>query len=560
MLAIRLFGIGLVAYVLSWLSYDHYRPWVNFHAEALAFLALTLFVASMLANRTVIKIPKKWGQFFAICIIFVCLQYTFKIVYFAGDALMSSIYLAGFFCAISAGYTLARSESIKDEYLLIGWVHAVWISALISAFIGILQWFNLQVSWGMYVMQPDLGDRALGNLGQPNQLGTLLLMGVAALMYVFAKRRVGIFSIVSGVTILTTALVLTQSRAGLVSVILMAAFAVYKRKYLSSSLSIRWLFVWVLGFLLVTIYLPSIAELLLLDSTRNMSFGGGSTAQRIVIWKQVIYAILESPWVGYGWNQTTIVQAAGVLAQPDGFSFTYSHNIILDILAWCGLPMGLFIVGVSTYWVLSRMILIREPTAIYAFIALIPILTHSIFEYPFAYAYFLISAGLLIGVAESKLNKSTTISLAFLPTWVAMLIWVPLASYLVYEYLLIEEDFRVVRLESLRIGITPADYEVPRIILLTHMGQMLQVGRVQPRPNMKHEEIENLRRVTRRFAYSAISNRYAIALALNGETDKARHELAIIKGMYSPNHYDATMEVLRELRRTKYPALAPLVD
>jgi hypothetical protein len=141
-----------------------------------------------------------------------------------------------------------------------------------------------------------------------------------------------------------------------------------------------------------------------------------------------------------------------------------------------------------------------------------------------------------------------------------MALWVPFAGYLVYEYLLIEEDFRIVRFESLRIGKTPSEYQAPKIIVLSQMGSMLEAGRIYPKLGMRPEELEKLRTVARRFAYSAINNRYMVSLALNGEMEKARHELTIIKSMYGEYYYQAAIQELKDLKQAKYPVLGALVD
>jgi hypothetical protein len=557
MFSSRIFYFALLAFVLSWLSYDHYRPWVNFHAESLALASVSLLFVSLLARHSSVTVSKPIAATFAAMVMFIWLQYGLGLVPFGGDAMVSTIFMVGLFVAIVIGFALADVGG-QNENWLIALMHAVWISALASAFIGILQWFNLQESWGMYVAQTDMGDRASGNMGQPNQLATLLLMGLAALSYVHSKQRLGKLTFGAVVIVITIALVMAQSRAGLVSGVLMTGFGLWKSRSPSSGVSARWILVWFSGFLLATWLLPYAAQFLLLDSPRDMSVNGSEL--RVLMWKQIASAIWQSPWVGYGWNQTPTAHSVGALAYPGSFTFTYTHNIVLDILAWCGLPVGLLIVGVCGYWVVRRAVRITDSRAVFAMAGLIPILMHSMVEYPFAYVYFLLSAGLLVGIIERSVDKTRGLTLRKAPMWIAMALWLPLAGYLVYEYLLIEEDFRIVRFQSLRVGTTPADYQVPKIVLLSQLGNMLDAGRIIPKPNMKPEDIEKLRKVSKRFAYSAINNRYAIALALNGEMDKARQELAVIKAMYGAYYYSAVMQEMRELRQSKYPVLGTLVD
>jgi hypothetical protein len=106
-----------------------------------------------------------------------------------------------------------------------------------------------------------------------------------------------------------------------------------------------------------------------------------------------------------------------------------------------------------------------------------------------------------------------------------------------YEYLLIESDFRVVRFEGAHIGLTPASHTPPHVRLNSHLGEMLQAARIQPRPGMPAQEVEQLARVARRFPYSALSRRYALALGFDGQTAKAGAEMRQIRNLYGDVEY-----------------------
>lgn len=557
MLTHRTFYTGLAVIVFAWLGYDHYRPWINFHSEALSFAGFTLLITAVLSSRLSVCAPKHAAIACSALAVLIWLQYALGLVSFGGDALVSSVFIAGLFVAMTVGFTISQDEAFKANWLL-AYLHAVWIAALASAFIGLMQWFGVEASWGMYVVQSDIGSRAMGNMGQANQLGTLLLMGLAALAYVQRAQPMHRVALGAVVVVITMALVLAQSRAAMLSAILIMGFVFWKQRAPTKTLPTGWIALWFVGFLIATALLPTVAQALLIDGPRSMAVNGSEL--RIVMWKQMVHALLESPWFGYGWNYTPAAQRVGALAHPVEFTFNYAHNIVLDVLVWCGLPVGILIIGVAGYWVLHRVIKMTDERALYAMAGLIPILVHSLVEYPFAYAYFLLAAGLLIGVIERHAVACKTIELRKIPMWIAMAMWVPMAGYLVYEYLLIEEDFRVVRLESQRIGTTPSEYSAPKIVLLTQLGTMLDAARIYPAPDMPAHDIEKLKKVSKRFSYSALNNRYVTALALNGQVEEAKKELVVIKAMYGASQHNAFMQVLREQRHTKYPVLAKLVD
>ena len=295
----------------------------------------------------------------------------------------------------------------------------------------------------------------------------------------------------------------------------------------------------------------------MLGDSRSMNVAVDSA--RPIIWRQILSGISAAPWVGYGWNQTPTAHAAGSIAVLGSLTFSYAHNIVLDLLAWNGLPLGLLLTGLCGWWFLSRVWCVNQPVAVYAMAALIPVLVHSMVEFPFAYSYFLLAAGLMVGIVEAFHFGVKTI--AFDIRWMraSLAIWFVVGGYMVYEYLLIEEDFRVVRFENLRIGQTPTDYAVPNVWMLSHMGSMLNASRQKAVPGMTTAELENLRRVSLRFPYGALALRYGIALGLNGFPAEATHQFAIIRGMYGITYYQAAVSALRELQIEKYPQLSLVV-
>lgn len=545
-------ALGLLAFGLAWLAYDHYRPWVNFHSEALALAGVWLLVLSRsLHTRAGPLVAPPFTGWLVLLALLPWAQFALGISLFAGDALLALLYLCGLSAAICLGYSYAIASLDKDSALAPVF-YVVWMVALVSAAIGLLQWLSLQEFLAMYVVQTDAGDRAMGNLGQPNQLATLLLMGMAALAWTFEQRRIGRTGLIVGITFLSTVLVLTQSRAGMLSALVAGIFLILKNRAKARRVTPASIVVWLAAYGLVVQLLPLIHDILLLSDARSVSFGDNA---RITIWKQMLSGISQAPWVGYGWNQTPTAHAAGSIAVPYSMTYTNAHNAVLDIVAWVGIPLGLLLTGACLYWFLSRMFAIKETHAVYAMACLLPIAVHSMVEYPFAYAYFLLAAGLMVGVVEGARPARKSMELRRLWVGGLLALWGVLGSYLIYEYLLIEEDFRVVRFENLRIGRTPAEYQVPDVWMLSHMGSMLKAARQQALPDMSSEDLENLRKASLRFPYGSLALRNALALGLNGDASGATHQMAVIRGMYGNYYYQAAVSVLRT-EQEKYPELS----
>lgn len=553
----RLLTFGVILFSLSWLLTDHYHPWTSFHSEALAFFAVCVLLISCLLNQGLeILIPRitAWIIFTGALI---WLQYAIGTIFFAGDALLSSFYLSGFLFAIVFGSGLMQGGMAGSSRDWLWLIHATWFAALISAAIGLAQWLNVQDRLGIYAWQTAPGARAAGNLGQSNQLATFLLMGIASLVSVHEKRGISKVVLTFAVAFMTFVLALTQSRAGMVSAGVAGAFLLWKQNSIMLRLPRAAVWWWLACFMAATLGLPSLSQILMLGDVRSLT-ATESVSERWLIWKQVSYAIAQAPWFGYGWNQTPTANAVGASAFPGSTTYTNAHNIVLDLMVWCGIPLGLLLTGLMAYWGFSRMRAVKQPQAILAMAALLPIAVHSLLEFPFAYAYFLISAGFFVGIVEASHVPSRSVAIKTRWLWAVLGIWAGLGGYMAYEYLQIEEDFRIVRFENLRVGATPASYEAPHVWMLSHMAAMLKAARQVPKPDMPRADLENLRKVSDRFAYGAIRFKYAQALGLNGDPAGATRQMQIIHGMYGDFFYKACKDELARLTVDKYPQLAQI--
>lgn len=549
----RFFAIGLGIFSLGWLLANHYRPWLTFHSETLTFVALGVLSVSLLISQRKISVPRITG-WIVLAALLPWLQYISGISLFAGDALLGSFYQCGWLMAVVVGYSMTSQTLGEAAPGWLGLAHALWVAALLSAAIGLAQWFDLADGLGIYAVQTEVGARAAGNLAQPNHLATFLLMGMAALVYVHEYKVIGKTGLTLAVAFMTAVLVLTQSRSGMVSVVFIAALLLWKQSSGNLRLPKQAVVWWGGGFIVATLCLPSLSEWLLLGDSRSLT-SAGSINERWLIWKQVVYAIGQAPWLGYGWNQTPTANAIGALAYPGSTTYTNAHNIVLDLMVWCGVPLGLLLSGAMAYWFVSRLRSVNQPGAILAMAALLPIAIHSLLEFPYAYAYFLISAGFFVGIAEAAHVPTRVVWVKARWLWILLSVWTGLGCYMAYEYFQVEEDFRIVRFERMRVGATPTSYETPHVWMLSHMAAMLKAARQVPAPNMSPADLENLRIVSDRFAYGTVRFHYALSLGLNGDPAGATKQMQIIHGMYGDRFYKACQEELSRLISSKYPQL-----
>jgi O-antigen ligase len=546
-------------FALAWLLPNHYPPWTNFHSDLITFTALGCLALSLFKHsRTSFSVPAI-SIASMLLVVVPWLQLAAGLVFFAGDAFISAFYAAGFAIAIILGYSCSQQHLSSGTSAWLLPAHALLAAAGLSALLAILQWLSLTDSFATFVAVTDIGDRAMANLGQPNQLGTLLLMGLAALVLLFELFKISRVLLILGSLLLTWAIVLTESRSAMLSALVLAGFFCYKiraRSLMGEPLRLKNadVFFWLILFGLAALSLAWVNSELLLAVERGM--GVFESNGRTVIWLQTLYAIREAPWLGYGWNQTPAAQAVGALHSPGELAFTHAHNIVLDLLAWVGLPLGLLMTALFAYWLYARVRAVQSTQAICAMAILLPVLVHSMLEYPFAYAYFLVTAGLLIGVIEADCITKTRYGVSRRMAGIALAALTGIGGYSAYEYLLIEEDYRVARFENLRVGTTPADYLQPTIWIHTQMAALLTALRQPAVRGMDNLQMERLRTVSLRFGMRPLVFRYALALGLNGKPAAAEHQMQVFRGMFGERTYQRFKTELRRLQAEKYPELA----
>jgi hypothetical protein len=395
------------------------------------------------------------------------------------------------------------------------------------------------------------------NLGQPNQLATLLLMGLASLMFLYESKKLGALTSALLALTLLTGVAATESRTGVLSLTLLALWWFAKRKSLHFRLS-----PWVVAcggaaFLSLFWYWPS-----LMDAVQQTNGLGAqvntSVGTRWLVWPQLIEAVLQRPWWGWGLGQVSTAHNAVVSAYPVSEPFTYAHNIVLDLAIGIGLPLTALIVLVTSVWLWRRVRAARQLTPWYCLALILPVAVHSMLEFPFAYAYFLAPVMFAVGALEGAVGAKLAFRLGVKPALALLLVTTGVMAWSVVEYMAIEEDFRIVRFEALRIGATPASYQRPHVVLLTQLDALLHGGRIVPEPGMSAEEVELARKVALRFPWPATQNRYAQSLALNGNPDEAIRQLLVMRALHGEKSYAQIKEGWTLLAHEKYPQLQTL--
>jgi O-antigen ligase len=563
---------GCGAFLLAWLWFDDYRPWFKSHSEAWAGFAVMCWWGAAIWSKprqTHVPLPALVAL---LPVVLAALQWAAGLLPFAGDVLLATVYFGG----LAAAMGLAWGWQQQGGGLARPVTGVVLAAALGNVAIGWLQWLQLQEPFGMFLMQGDvLGDTARGNLGQSNHLATLAVLGVLAGLAAFEARAIGMTGLIAVGLFLGSGIVLSNSRTGLLNVLLVSALLLGLHKRAGLRVPVRAIIAWPLACWAMAAALPTVSGALLIrqiDLARTQSVG-----DRWLMWKQCWDAILLRPWTGYGFEHMSAAQAAGAAApyRLKELTFTHAHSLPLDLAVWFGVPAALVILATLAWWAWSRMRTVASVGSLLALAGLMAIGVHSMLEFPFAYLYFLIAAGLMAGWIEAGHQASasnvtprlsTTLS-AFaapwpMPRWLAAMLWVGalvLGAAIVRDYALAEEDFRVVRFENSRVGETPVEYQAPQLWVLDQLGTMLTAARTKAVPGMSAKDLESLRQASERFAYGSLRFRFVRALALNGHLGEARRQMGVIRAVHGDFYHRACLDQLQEMVQGGQPGLAPLL-
>ncbi len=543
--------LGFALLALAWLMPGHYLPWMMFQQEVLAATAglLLCWAAVESTTRVVWPVPA------LVALVMVAvpwLQLGAHQIRFLTDALLSSAYLLALGLAACAAATLAVGP--RRGQFFDGWTGSCITAAVVSSGMALHQWLQLPPV-GDWLSQVQPGGRVFANLSQPNHLSSLLALGVAGVLRWYEMRRIGPWVAVLALAWLGWGIVMTESRTGWLFVGMLTLGTLLLRRRASLRTPARA----VLVGLVVFVALVLMQGWLHAYWTQAAAAPALRTAVgvRTLHWQTLTDAALRSPWFGYGWNQVSHAQFEVAGEYPaSGEALMHSHNLLLDLVLYNGIPIGLALFAGLAWWMVRVLRSCRDADTWCLALALLALLAHALVEYPLHYLYFLLPAGLMLGAldAMARVPGSRTLEGAKVTLWVPALLMAGLLAWVGTEYLRAEEALRRLRFASARIGITMADLRTPDLLLLDgwkayHDAATLHAGAAMPA-----SEMALLHDVARRFPYPAALYRYAHALALNHEPAAARQVLQHLCKVYREPVQVALREAWQELQ-AKEPTL-----
>lgn len=534
---------GLLVFSMAYIFPVLSGPWPTFYKESTAVFGLVLLALST---------PPKYFSLTSILLFILAttafIQYFTGILLYFDDAILVASYLVILGLSIEIGRTLKADAGNNHEPVKSATaetkITSIWtmlcITAVISAIIAIRQWAGLADS--ILEFQSDSG-RPFANIGQPNLLSGLLALGLTATLYLYQKKRVPAVAALLITIVLILALALAQSRFAWV-------FMVFSTLYLSwqiqkKSIQLRIITPWLItaAFFLLVVVSPHLGEWLGRPVSNPLSHA--SSSGRLHIWKLILDAIPNRPWTGFGWNQAVFAQIESTFSTLEATRLNHSHNLILDLCVWLGPIIGL-VAAISGAIILFKILAQSQSNADKCtWLGLFGLLIYSMVEFPYAFTFFMIPFGLLLG---TTIKKSPRVNNRTAPLfWIGISMALALGTLAaVKDYQLIEKDQLNEKLRRANlVGFSPKDMN--QILLLEQLADDRETRTFPTDQALGKEQLFTLEKVTQRRPTLSNLARLALAYAQTNNQEKTCGTLLIISKIYKKESYKEALGMVENI-------------
>lgn len=542
--------------LLAWLLPSHFLPWVTAYQELLSGIALVLLLVGLLLSDGRNRLP----LFALACLILAAvpfLQFAGGHLSYSGDAWLSSTYIVALAASLVIGYNLQnKSQSSLSIGFASGFAWLLLVGALVSVGLASSQWFGYGDLYWVFPLAE--GSRPTANLAQPNNLATLLGMGLAAVIYLFEQQKLQRIVATALAIVILFGIALSQSRSPWLTGIFIILFWAWQRRSIELRLTNTHMLLWLTVYVGMIFSLPLLAELLGVSSSSPVE--RAQQMARLGLYEQFSHAVVQGPWYGYGWGQGFSAQAAVALEHPYYVPSYYTHNILLDLLVWNGPILGGALIIAAAVWLFILLKRANSLTATFAWLAMSFFIIHSMLEYPHAYLFLLVPAGVLLGILQASVSGQVK-SLP-LPRW-AIALSILLASALVLvmwrDYRLIEVEHQRVLTEKHELKIPASEQAISDVYMLTQMREYIYFARAPLHADYTAEQLHDLLTITNRFPNAFFLLKSAYILAINDDVDQAHELLLTLDGLYPREMLEKSLAYLLE-QSEEHPGLLPLLE
>lgn len=427
--------------------------------------------------------------------------------------------------AAPATDTAGTAGTAATAFICFCW--AWLIAGLLNVAVAAMQVFTPALADGQWLAASGIVGRAVGNLRQPNHLSSLLLWAVVALVALVELRRLRHGLAAALGALLVGAVVLTASRTGLLSVALLALWGLLDRRLTGRTRLL----------LLAAPLVYGLAwwGMVQWAALAQHTFGGAQrlaetdiSGSRFGIWANAWALLMQQPWTGVGWGNFNMAWTLTPFpGRPTAF-FDHTHNLPLQLVVELGLPLAGAVVALML-WALwrsgSAALRVTGDAGTQrrcALVMVLMIVLHSLLEYPLWYAYFLLPAAWVLGVALSGgAVASARPAVQRLLPWGAAAM-VAAAGLAVWDY------SRVVAIYRAGTGDAPLAQRIAagqRSWLFGHHADYAAVTAEGAKPDPRHD----FDRTARYLLDTRLMLAWTHALAGANELDAARHLAARLR-------------------------------
>lgn len=539
--------IASLLLALPWLFAMQGRLWTASWREAAMAAALLALAAATCGRSRIDSLPRP-ALFVALLSLLPLLQWAAGLIVFRGDAWLASGYLVAFALAIVVGGHRPGAETLDTGKVVL---RSLLIAALVSALLMLAQAAGLDQATGWIASPPDVA-RPAAHVGQPNNAATLLVCGLASLLGLAVPgNRANRLAAIAAAACLLAALAMTQSRAGLLGLLVIGvagitrsqAFLCSRRRaalLLTAALA-WWAACWVAWLVLIPHLFATTADV------ASRLTGGVRTVHWHTMWE----AIAHKPWWGWGWQQVAAAQAGHAASQPaSGEPLQYAHNLFLDLAVWNGLPVAVLTAGLAGLWVVRtyRTALSNVPVSL--LLCVLAMAVHAMFELPHGYLLFLVPLGLAVGA----LSRPFVIGMkAGVLAWALALVLGTGLFITARDYLLLEQAWQDHRFQVAAIAGYQTLEPVPDVIVLDQLRGLVAAARIQPGVATPAEELQLLRTVAERYPSWGNVLRYALSRMAVGDQRGAEQALLWMRQTQPVEVCESAMKIWR--RKTDELAL-----
>jgi len=563
--------------LLPFLLPYHQQPIPSFFSEWLAAAlgvaaALTLLVGRRIAAVSFVPlpVPARWLIAFAV---FLAVQAVGGGRAYSQLPLVAALYVLYAVLTIWLGAQLAAALGIERVAAVLA---AFFLAgALANSLAGVIQFYGRPKLLEDVIAELH-GNRAYGNIAQPNLYANYLALGEGALLFLWARARMQTAYALPALGILLLGSALSGARGALLYALWYAALGVVAARVQNGAEARRLRFA---AYAVAAASLSAYFAVPWLNDALRLGPLGEGTLDRILIplgehaeprrqaWLIALRVFIGAPLDGVGAGEFA---GAAFEAGLDpsltrlGEVWTSPHNLPLHLLAETGLVGTVLVLGGLGVWGLQagrRYWTDRQAVSWWIIAAVGIEMIHSLTEFPLWSAHFLGVTALLMGVGARLETRS-----------VAVLRWMAPAAACAALSVFLGVTLRdYVRLDATRISgttltLTPAaqarqDAETMRELTHGPMAPLAELWMVIGAPldrSMLADKLAMSERVARYWPANTVVARRAVFLALGGEAEKARGLLARALETF-PHQVNATILILEEARNADPNAVEPLL-